>query len=388
MSGKSRIEKILENLLGENNVIEPPIGRDEKILYSILNDTEYTDPPHSIFEDLLLSIKTGNVPRTAYVYSNLSRDEKILFCKINGREYFDHPVSRLEKLLIKWLYLDLYITYDGAIPFSFKTDASYLYNYIIHGTANGVGDRSLNEIPLPHYRPYNENRGVVYESNSDGTVTANGTANRPNGSSFNILINNISPEQLTGKTYTMSANDTVKHGVFIILYFLDSNDQETVPNEVIYKYDDGEYQKTLSPVVQTRRASGNVFYRSVTIKFNDISNIDRCQLQIRAYDGTVLDNYVYKPMFFEGDSFMPFDVYNKYKLTVKTNEHLTSIPLDGPVYEGDQIEYFDTGIKIPTDNGNNAFDVLSDIKPERVELTYDPLNPVLKLGKRKTILKK
>lgn len=30
MSGKSRIEKILENLLGENNVIEPPIGRDEK----------------------------------------------------------------------------------------------------------------------------------------------------------------------------------------------------------------------------------------------------------------------------------------------------------------------------------------------------------------------
>lgn len=40
MSGKSRIEKILENLLGKNNVIEPPIRRDEKILYSILNDLE------------------------------------------------------------------------------------------------------------------------------------------------------------------------------------------------------------------------------------------------------------------------------------------------------------------------------------------------------------
>lgn len=124
------------------------------------------------------------------------------------------------------------------------------------------------------------------------------------------------------------------------------------------------------------------------MKFNDISNISSCQIQIRASNGIVLDNYVYKPMFFEGDSFMPFDVYNKYKLTVKTNDHLTSIPLEGPVYEGDKIEYLDTGIKIPTDNGDNTFDIISENKPDRVEITYDPLNPVLKLGKRKTILKK
>lgn len=387
MSGKSRIEKILENLLGENNVIEPPIGRDEKILYSILNNTEYTEPPESAFEELLLAIKTGNVPRTTYIYDRLPRDLKILFCKLNGQEYFDQPVSRLEKLLIKWLYLDLYVTYDGAIPFTFKTDASYLYNYVIHGTVNGVGDKSLNEIPLPHYRETFVNRGVTYQSNPDGTVTANGTANRPNGSSYDVLVNDISTAELSGKTYTMSAADSVTEGVFIILYFYSSSNVETVPNDVTYKWEGtSAWKKTGSPVVQTRNS--NAYYRSMTIRFNDISNIAWCQLQIRAFDGTVLDNFIFKPMFFEGDSFMPFDVYNKYKLTVKTNDHLTSIPLNGPVYEGDQIEYLDTGIKIPTDNGDNAFDVVSGNKPERVELTYDPLNPVLKLGKRKTVLKK
>lgn len=134
----------------------------KKILYSILNDLEYTDPPHSIFEDLLLAIKTGNVPRTAYAYDNLTRDEKILFCKLNRREYFEPPHSRLERLLIKWLYLDLYLNIDGVPPFTFVSNGSPIVDYLISGNAvqsgthtpdnpimpQGTGERTTNLCPM------------------------------------------------------------------------------------------------------------------------------------------------------------------------------------------------------------------------------------------------
>ena len=124
----------------------------------------------------------------------------------------------------------------------------------------------------------------------------------------------------------MSAADSVTEGVFIILYFYLSN-IETAPNDVTYKWEgDSVWRKTSSAAVQTR--VGNSYYRSVTIRFNDISNIDRCQLQIRAFDGTVLDNFVFKPMFFEGEEFQPFDIYGKYRIpiTAGSNKYAISIP--------------------------------------------------------------
>lgn len=213
-----------------------------------------------------------------------------------------------------------------SFPISVHTKDSQLMDYTIYGNSGGVGDACLNEIPLPHYRPTFTNRGITYVSNEDGTVVANGTADYPNGSSYDVLVNNISPAELSGKTYTMSPADSVTDGVFIILYFYLSN-VETTPNDVTYKWEgDSVWRKTGSPVVQTR--SSNNYYRSMTIRFNDISNIDRCQLQIRAFDGTVLDNFVFKPMFFEGEEFQPFDIYGKYRIpiTAGSNKYAISIP--------------------------------------------------------------
>jgi len=52
----------------------------------------------------------------------------------------------------------------------------------------------------------------------------------------------------------------------------------------------------------------------------------------------------------------------------------------------DSISYEQTVVSIPTVSGRNTFDVLGDVKPSNVELTYAPRAPLL--GKRKMVLKK
>lgn len=213
-----------------------------------------------------------------------------------------------------------------SFPISVHTKDSQLMDYTIYGNSGGVGDACLNEIPLPHYRETFVNRGITYQSNPDGTVTASGTADSTQ-SSYDVLVNDISPASLSGRTYMMSAADTVTDGVFIILYFYAEGSQTVTPTNVEYRYEgETEWRTATSSSVQTR--FNNTYQRSVTVKFNDLGNVARCQLQIRAYNSTVLDNFVFKPMFFEGESFEPFDTYGKYRIpiTAGSNKYAISIP--------------------------------------------------------------
>ena len=278
-----------------------------------------------------------------------------------------------------------------SFPISVYTKNSQLMDYTIYGNSGGVGDACLNEIPLPHYRPTFTNRGITYVSNEDGTVTANGTADYPNGSSYDVLVNNISPAELSGKTYTMSAADSVTDGVFIILYFYSSSSVEAVPNDVTYKWEgDSVWRKTGSAVVQTRNS--NNYYRSMTIRFNDISNIARCQLQIRAFDGTVLDNFVFKPMFFEGEEFQPFDTYGKYRIPITAGSYKYAISIPQPLeasgndvdelsFSSQKVTYRTTAepeevsINAPTIETSPNFaetviDIGTSVLPSKAELTF------------------
>lgn len=278
-----------------------------------------------------------------------------------------------------------------SFPISINSSEWVLRDYIIYGNSGGVGDACLNEIPLPHYRETLVNRGITYQSNPDGTVTASGTADRPNGSSYDVLVNDISPALLSGKTYTMSAADTITDGVFIILYFYSADDAETVPNDVTYKWEgDSVWRKTGSPVVQTR--SSNNYYRSMTIRFNDISNIARCQLQIRAFDGTVLDNFIYKPMFFEGEEFQPFDTYGKYRIPITAGRNKYAISIPQPLgASGDDVDELsfslqkvtyrttaepgEVSINAPTIETSPNFaetviDIGTSVLPSKAELTF------------------
>ena len=233
-----------------------------------------------------------------------------------------------------------------SFPISINSCEGVLRDYIIYGNSGGVGDACLNEIPLPHYRETFVNRGITYQSNPDGTVTANGTADTSQ-SSYDVLVNDISPASLTGKIYTMSAADTVTEGVFIIIYFYNSGGSTVTPTNVQFRFEgETEWRTATSSSVQTR--FNNTYQRSVTVKFNDLGNVARCQLQIRAYNGTVLDNYVFRPMFFEGEEFQPFDVYGKYKLPTTSGEHEYMIYLPSPLGasgdDADELSYSEQAV--------------------------------------------
>lgn len=99
MPGQSRIEAIMENILGAHNTLEPPGSRTERILLCILNDTPYEGTGvYSRIEKMLLCILNG----TRYTGTPRSRIEEILLCKVNGREYTGETRSRIEELLSQW----------------------------------------------------------------------------------------------------------------------------------------------------------------------------------------------------------------------------------------------------------------------------------------------
>ena len=311
---------------------------------------EYSEPPIGAFMDaaaleyVYIPPTVRNIGRYAFsgtALQSVKVHEACSFYPTSFPErcricFFDHSP---EEYIFYGDDTDVFSEFPAVI----ETEEDHLTDWKLYGSEAGTGDKCLNEIPLPHYRPTFTNRGITYASNEDGTVAANGTADYPNGSSYNVLVNNISPAELSGKTYTMSAADTVTDGVFIILYFYAEGSTTIVPNDVRYKWEgEKDWHKTGSPVVQSR--VNNTYYRSVTIRFNDIENVVRCQLQIRAFDGTVLENFTYRPMFFEGEEYQPFDIYGKYKLPIASAENEYTIYLPQPLFSSDELSYSEQAV--------------------------------------------
>ncbi len=135
---KTRSEKILQNILGAKNEIEPIQSRIEAILFAILNDTEigdpYTAPARCEIEKLLVAIKDGG----EYDETPLTRSGQILLCKLRGEDYTGTTQSRLEKLFLRWLYELMEIT--DVPPFTFNSKGNNLIDYDIYGAEDGVGN--------------------------------------------------------------------------------------------------------------------------------------------------------------------------------------------------------------------------------------------------------
>lgn len=465
MSGKSRIEKILENLLGGDNVIEPPIGRDEKILYSILNDTEYTDTPHSIFEDLLIAIKTGNVPRTAYVYSNLSRDEKILFCKLNRLEYFEPPHSRLERLLIRWLYLDLYLNIEGVPPFTFISNGSPIIDYTINGNTiqndapapaspvipQGIGEMTKNlfdqsDFSLLMVTPTAYRYGTSVGILPQGTYTFNATKSAGGQSIYLTakLDNTYSQTTISTVPFTFVADGVSEYIIRTAINTGTTWSAEKYSDMMLnlgstalpyepygYKLDiscgDTVTPIYLGEVVTTRKikklvltGEENFVYDSNYTRFRFVMpnsliiGVRRTPVICTHYEALtdgrpieeVINNTIYSDSarqnrwWIEDKRFSSANDFKAYLAeqyaagTPVTIWYILAEPETAIVNEplmkigdyADEINYEQTVVSIPTVSGRNTFDVLGDIKPSNVELTYAPRAPLL--GKRKTVLKK
>lgn len=134
----SRVEAILQNILGADNVLVPPQSRVEAILLAILNNTEYIHPGYpSRVEEILLAIKDGG----SYDKKALSRVEDILIHKLNDEEYTDYSeddLSRVEKLLIQWIDLHPEVIKElttSSFPISILANGLPLLDYTIWGNS-------------------------------------------------------------------------------------------------------------------------------------------------------------------------------------------------------------------------------------------------------------
>ena len=305
---------------------------------------EYSEPPIGAFMDaaaleyVYIPPTVRNIGRYAFsgtALQSVKVHEECSFYPTSFPErcrifFFDHSP---EEYIFYGDDTDVFSEFPAVI----ETEEDHLTDWKLYGSEAGTGDKCLNEIPLPHYRPTFTNRGITYQSNPDGTVTASGTADSSQ-SSYDVLVNDISPDSLTGKIYTMSADDSVTEGVFIIIYFYNSGGSTVTPTNVQFRFEgETEWRTATGSSVQTR--FNNTYQRSVTVKFNDLGNVARCQLQIRAYNSTVLDNFVFNPMFFEGEEFQPFDMWGAYKIPIGGPENGYMVFLPSPLgASGDDVD--------------------------------------------------
>lgn len=97
----SRNVAILRNIVyGENNdIVIPPESRIEAILQAILGEVEYDSEVYSRMELILKAIANGE---TITGMEPISRNEKILLTKMAGQSYTDAPQSQIEEILIDW----------------------------------------------------------------------------------------------------------------------------------------------------------------------------------------------------------------------------------------------------------------------------------------------
>lgn len=131
----SRVEAILQNILGADNILVPPGSQVEEILQAIYYNTEYENNPKSRVAEILLAIKNKGI----YDGPVLSRMEDILIHKLNDKEYTDYSeddLSRVEKLLIQWIDLHPEVIKElttSSFPISILANGLPLIDYRIYG---------------------------------------------------------------------------------------------------------------------------------------------------------------------------------------------------------------------------------------------------------------
>ena len=96
--GQSRIEDCLENMLGADNVLLPPMSRNEKWLHMILGEEIETDEPQSRIEELLKQIYEQGwgtsdleLVHTSAVYKSgdvISENDETQLRKLSENGYF------------------------------------------------------------------------------------------------------------------------------------------------------------------------------------------------------------------------------------------------------------------------------------------------------------
>ena len=312
---ESRSEAIMQNILGANNVLVPPEAPFEEILQSILYNTPYTKEAEARIEEILLAIKNNGT----YDGEPQSRDEEILISKLNQTPYTKDAESRIEELFILWAAQSVIKQLEGVPPLAFTAQGQPLINWTIYGASGGVGDKTANLCG-----EYLDNATI----NSSGVVESNNNRD--------LFLCPIVEGQAYSIYVTYSAS--IVFGQFTSIPTIGATTYNNARNVIT-----SGHRYTFTAAITGYLAVWGM---------NDSDSKHKC---VTVVNGSTAPS-----------SYIPYG----YKIPISCGGETNTIYLDTPLYDGNSISMADTGIEIPTTNGQNTLSVDTTVQPEKVYIEY------------------
>lgn len=325
---ESRAEAIMQNILGANNVLVPPEAPFEEILQAILYNTPYTKEAEARIEEILLAIKNNGT----YYGEPQSRDEEILISKLNQTPYTKDAESRIEELFILWAAQSIVKQLEGVPPLAFTAQGQPLINWTIYGKSGGVGDKTANLFDK------SSEIQAYYLDSMTGTYKSTSSTSR---------LALIPIEENTSYTFTAYSR------TFRISFF----DTQPVANQSpmeFYNLDYGVYGSHSNAVTSPIGAKYVAFF------------VYNSGTEASSYTENEIFNTV---MVNKGSTALPYEPWG-IKIPISCGGETNTIYLDTPLYDGNSISMADTGIEIPTTNGQNTLAVDTTVQPEKVYIEY------------------
>lgn len=329
---ESREEAIMQNILGASNVLEPSESNIEEILKSILYNTPYTKEAEFEIEKILLAIKNNGT----YDGEGESRDVEILISKLNQTPYTKDAESRIEELFILWAEQSIVKQLEGVPPLAFTAQGQPLINWTIYGASGGVGNKTANLLDVNG--SYSYKHSSVSAANNELYINPVGA-----GAVSRIYY---STEYVAG-TYTISAN---KSGNIGEIRLFSPIDFEGSTYNAYY----GGYFKAIPS-------------NGLTVTFSTPFTIGI--IAGRLEEDVSSDGSVYNLTLNIGSTAKPYEPWGN-KIPISCGGETNTIYLDTPLYDGNSISMADTGIEIPTTNGQNTLAVDTTVQPEKVYIEY------------------
>lgn len=316
---ESRAEAIMQNILGANNVLVPPEAPFEEILQAILYNTPYTKEAEARIEEILLAIKNNGT----YDGKGESRDEEILISKLNQTPYTKDAESRIEELFILWAAQSIVKQLEGVPPLAFTAQGQPLINLTIYGASGGVGDKTAN---LLDYTTVESTTNAIATQISGG-ISVSGR--------YYVQFSKV--KFIVGNTYTMSWKANTTSGISAPAWR--------------FHYADNTYSSMPS------NRGTLIAEKEVTELLLYVSTTESCVVEFTEI------------MLNSGSTALPYKPFG-YEIPISCGGETNTIYLDTPLYDGNSISMADTGIEIPTTNGQNTLAVDTTVQPEKVYIEY------------------
>jgi hypothetical protein len=235
-------------------------------------------------------------------------------------------------------------TLTGIPPLTFASDGSNLKNWAIFGNDPGVGEQTKNLLDISNV---NSSTNGINVKEEDGSLHIYGKSNRDSA----FFVNLITPDKPTAAdtnfslkagTYTLSGMVATTNSI-VRLQILDETETETTLG-----LDDGS---------------------GLTFTLDSDSTV-RVRLNFRraAYDVPV--DITIKPMLRPADTSADFEPYG-YKMPVTCGGVTTNIFTQSQLMDGDVLTLADTGVNIPTTDGNNTLTVGTTVQPSSMTIVYN-----------------